>query len=72
MAGKPFKHARDSHDENHVMRNIILCNYLRFNGIYFPDMHVGFFSAAHSQADAEFFVETCKTALLDMRAQNLL
>jgi glutamate-1-semialdehyde-2,1-aminomutase len=72
MGDKPFQHARDCHDENHVMRNIMLCNYLRYMGVYFPDMHTGFFSAAHNQADAEFFVDTCKTALLDLRAQNLL
>ncbi len=72
MAGKPFTHARDSHDENHVLRNIMLCNYLRFNGVYFPDMHVGFFSASHTASDGEFFVDTCKRTLLDMRAQKLL
>jgi len=72
MGDKPFKHARDGHDENHVMRNIILCNYLRYMGIYFPDMHTGFFSASHSQADADLFVSKTKSALLDMRAQGLL
>lgn len=72
MGDKPFKHARDCHDDNHVLRNIILCNYLRYMGVYFPDMHTGFFSASHSQADADFFVAKCKAALLDMRAQRLL
>lgn len=72
MGDKPFGHARDGHDENHVVRNIMLCNYLRYMGVYFPDMHVGFFSAAHSQTDAEFLVETSKQALLDLRTQRLL
>ena len=72
MAYKPFKHARDCHEENHVMRNLMLCNCLRYMGVYAPDLHTGFFSAAHSPKDADFFVDSCKAVLLGMRAQSLL
>ena len=36
-----------------------------------PDMHIAFFSAAHSEADVDLFIEISQQVLLDMREQGL-
>lgn len=71
MGDKPFSHTRDAHDEMHAIRNVVYCNYMRHEGVYIPDLHIIFFSAAHSQDDANIFVETSKRVLSWMKAQEL-
>lgn len=71
MGDKPFTHTRDGHDESHAVRNIVYCNYMRHLGVYIPDLHIMFFSAAHSKADAETFIETSKQVLLTMKEQQM-
>jgi glutamate-1-semialdehyde 2,1-aminomutase len=71
LGDKKFSHSRDNHDDTHAIRNIIFCNYMRYEGIYFPDMHIVFFSDAHTQEDANLFVEISKKTLINMRDQGL-
>lgn len=68
---KPFSHARDMHDPVQGARNVIFCSYLRARGVSMPDMHIAFFSAAHSEADVDRFIEISQQVLLDMREQGL-
>jgi glutamate-1-semialdehyde-2,1-aminomutase len=71
MGDKPFCHTRDGHDEKHALRNVVYCNYMRHLGVYIPDLHIIFFSGAHTEADAEQFVETSKQVLLAMKEQQM-
>jgi glutamate-1-semialdehyde 2,1-aminomutase len=71
MGDKPFNHTRDAHDDKHALRNVVYCNYMRHEGVYIPDLHIIFFSDAHTDADAQQFVETSKQVLLAMKEQQL-
>ncbi len=72
MGDKPFGHTRDMHDKNHGTRNVIFSNYMRSHGIIIPDMHIIFFSAAHTDADADLFIDAAKQSLGEMRAAELI
>ena len=49
----------------------ILGNYMRYHGVYMPDLHMVFTSAAHTEEDADRIVEAFKTSLREMREDGL-
>jgi len=71
MGETPFSHFRSAKDPAHTLRNVVYSNYMRHLGVYIPDLHTIFFSDAHSQADAECFVETSKQVLAAMQDQGM-
>jgi glutamate-1-semialdehyde 2,1-aminomutase len=50
----------------------ILCNYLRYHGVYLPDLHTGFLSAAHTEEDADKIIDAIKTSLLEMSEDGMI
>jgi len=70
MGDAPFSHYRSGKDQTHTLRNVVYSNYMRHLGVYIPDLHTIFFSDAHTNADAEKFVETSKEVLICMQQQG--
>jgi glutamate-1-semialdehyde-2,1-aminomutase len=64
--------ARDLRGLDNLMRGEILGNYMRYHGVYMPDLHTVFTSAAHTDEDADRIVEAFETSLLEMREDGLL
>ena len=44
---------------------------MRYHGVYMPDLHMVFTSAAHTEEDADRIVEAFKTSLREMREDGL-
>lgn len=63
---------RDLRDIESLIKQEILCQYMRYNGVYLPDLHTGFISAVHTDADADKIIEAFKTSLNEMNDQGLL
>lgn len=66
------KQARDLRGLDNLLRGEILGGYMRYHGVYMPDLHTVFMSAAHTDEDAERVVEAFQTSLLEMREDGLL
>ena len=64
--------ARDLRGLDNLMRGEILGSYMRYHGVYMPDLHTVFTSAAHTDEDADRIVEAFETSLLEMREDGLL
>jgi glutamate-1-semialdehyde-2,1-aminomutase len=70
VAGDP-KNARDLRGLDNLLRGEILGNYMRYHGVYMPDLHTVFTSAVHTDEDADRIVEAFKNSLRDMREDGL-
>jgi glutamate-1-semialdehyde aminotransferase len=64
--------ARDLRGLDNLLRGEILGNYMRYHGVYMPDLHMIFTSAAHTDEDADRIVEAFRTSLLWMREDGLV
>jgi glutamate-1-semialdehyde 2,1-aminomutase len=64
--------ARDLRGLDNLLRGEILGGYMRYHGVYMPDLHTVFMSAAHTDEDAGRVVEAFQTSLLEMREDGLL
>jgi glutamate-1-semialdehyde-2,1-aminomutase len=64
--------ARDLRGLDNLLRGEILGTYMRYNGVYMPDLHMVFTSAVHTDEDADRIVEAFKTSLLQMREDGIL
>ncbi len=64
--------ARDLRELADLLRQEILCQYMRYHGVYLPDLHTVFMSAAHTREDADKVIEAFKQSLLDMRKDGHL
>jgi glutamate-1-semialdehyde aminotransferase len=71
VAGEPT-HARDLRGLDDLMRAELLGGYMRYHGVYMPDLHTVFMSAAHTDEDADRIIEAFETSLLEMREEGLL
>jgi glutamate-1-semialdehyde-2,1-aminomutase len=71
VAGEPTQ-SRDLRGLDNLMRGEILGNYMRYHGVYMPDLHTVFTSAAHTDEDADRIVAAFKTSLVEMREDGLL
>jgi glutamate-1-semialdehyde 2,1-aminomutase len=63
---------RDLRNVESLIKQEILCQYMRYNGVYLPDLHTGFISAVHTDQDADKIIDAFKTSLNEMNAQGLL
>jgi len=71
VQGEPTQ-ARDLRGLDNLLRGEILGNYMRYHGVYMPDLHTVFMSAAHTDEDADRVVLAFETSLLEMREDGLL
>ncbi len=69
--GEP-KHARDLRGLDNLLRGEILGAYMRYHGVYMPDLHTVFMSAVHSDEDADRVIGAFETSLLEMREDGAL
>ena len=54
------------------MRAEILGSYMRYHGVYLPDLHTVFMSSEHTDEDADRVIGAFETSLLEMREDGLL
>ena len=66
------KRPRDLRGLETLLMQEILCNYLRYHGVYIPDLHTGFLSFAHSEEDADKIIDAFKTSLQEMRQDGII
>jgi glutamate-1-semialdehyde 2,1-aminomutase len=71
VPGEP-KNARDLRGLDNLLRGEILGNYMRYHGVYMPDLHMIFTSAAHTDEDAERIIEAFQSSLREMREDGFL
>ena len=66
------KTPRDLRDIADLLRQEILCQYMRYHGVYLPDLHTVFMSAVHSEEDADKIIDAFKKSLVQMREDGHL
>jgi glutamate-1-semialdehyde-2,1-aminomutase len=71
IAGDP-EDPRDLRGLDNLVKAELLGNYMRYHGVYMPDLHTVFMSAAHSEEDADRVSEAFKASLVDMRQDGVL
>jgi glutamate-1-semialdehyde 2,1-aminomutase len=54
------------------VRTEILGSYMRYHGVYLPDLHTVFMSSEHTDEDADRVIGAFETSLLEMREDGLL
>ena len=69
--GEP-ENPRDLRSFDSAIKQEILCQYLRYNGVYLPDLHTGFISAVHTDEDADQIINGFKISLEEMNKEGLL
>ena len=62
---------RDLAGQNLVARGAFYPHLLK-NGVFIPDVHLGFLSAAHSEKDVGAVIQAHKNALMELRDLELL
>ena len=71
ISGAP-KSPRDLRGLETLIMQEILCNYMRYHGVYIPDLHTGFLSSAHTEEDADKIIDAFKTSLQEMREDGII
>ncbi len=71
VAAEPLN-PRELRGLDNLLRGEILGSYMRYHGVYLPDLHTVFTSAAHSEEDADLIIAAFETSLLEMREDGLL
>ena len=66
------KTPRDLRDIADMIKQEILCQYMRYHGVYLPDLHTVFMSAVHSEEDADKIIDAFKKSLIEMREDGHL
>ncbi|GAB4338361.1 MAG: glutamate-1-semialdehyde 2,1-aminomutase [Candidatus Abyssubacteria bacterium] len=69
--GKP-ESPRDLISPEGWQKGTALGNYMRYHGVYLPDLHTVFVSAAHTEEDIDKIIETFKKSLTEMKQDGLL
>jgi glutamate-1-semialdehyde 2,1-aminomutase len=63
---------RDLGGLENLVKGEILGNYMRYHGVYLPDLHTVFISSEHTEEDADKIIGAFETSLLEMREDGLL
>jgi glutamate-1-semialdehyde-2,1-aminomutase len=71
FSGEP-KNPRDLRGLDNLLKGEILGSYMRYHGVYMPDLHIVFVSAVHTDEDADRIIEAFKASLRDMREDGVL
>jgi glutamate-1-semialdehyde aminotransferase len=66
------KSPRDLRGVEGLVKQEILCQYMRYHGVYLPDLHTGFICSEHNEEDADRIVGAFKQSLLEMREDGWL
>ncbi|MFQ5699283.1 MAG: aspartate aminotransferase family protein [Myxococcota bacterium] len=70
VEGEP-SNPRDLRGLDNLLRGEILGNYMRYHGVYMPDLHTVFTSAVHTDEDGDRIVRAFQHSLRDMREDGL-
>ena len=62
---------RDLGGLENLVRGEILGNYMRYHGVYLPDLHTVFMSSEHTDEDADKVIKAFEVSLLEMREDGL-
>jgi glutamate-1-semialdehyde-2,1-aminomutase len=71
VSGEP-KSPRDLRGLDNLLKGEVLGSYMRYHGVYMPDLHIVFVSAVHTDEDADRIIDAFKTSLREMREDGLL
>ncbi len=71
VAAEPTN-ARDLRGLDNLLRGEVLGNYMRYHGVYMPDLHTVFMSAVHTEEDADRIIEAFEASLLEMQQDGML
>lgn len=71
ISGEP-KSYRELRDLEGMLKQEILCQYMRYHGVYLPDLHTVFISAVHTEEDAEKIIDAFKKSLLEMTEDGFI
>jgi glutamate-1-semialdehyde aminotransferase len=63
---------RDLRGLDNLIKGTALGNYMRYHGVYMPDLHVVFMSSAHTDEDADQIIDAFNTSLVEMREDGIL
>jgi len=63
---------RDLSGLENLVKGEILGNYMRYHGVYLPDLHTVFISSEHTDEDADTIIGVFQASLLEMREDGLL
>jgi glutamate-1-semialdehyde-2,1-aminomutase len=66
------KNPRDLRGVEGLVRQELLCQYMRYHGVYLPDLHTGFICSEHTEEDANTIVGAFKKSLLGMKEDGWL
>ena len=66
------KSPRDLRGLDNLMKGEVLGNYMRYHGVYMPDLHTVFISSEHTDEDADKIIDAFKTSLSEMKEDGLL
>lgn len=70
--GSEPKSPRDLRGLENIEKGEILGNYMRYHGVYIPDLHTVFMSAAHTEEDADRIVQAFEASLVEMKRDRVL
>jgi glutamate-1-semialdehyde-2,1-aminomutase len=71
ISGEP-KSPRDLRGLDNLIKGGALGNYMRYHGVYMPDLHIVFTSTAHTEEDADWVIDAFKKSLVDMREDGII
>jgi glutamate-1-semialdehyde 2,1-aminomutase len=57
---------------DNLMKGEALGHYMRYHGVYMPDLHTVFICSEHTDEDADKIIEAFKKSLLDMKEDGML
>ena len=63
---------RDLRGLDNLIKGGALGNYMRYHGVYMPDLHLVFMSTAHTDEDADRIIDAFNTSLVEMREDGIL
>ena len=55
-----------------LMKGEALGHYMRYHGVYMPDLHTVFICSEHTDEDADKIIEAFKKSLLDMKEDGMM
>ena len=67
-----LKSPRDLRELDNLMKGELLGNYMRYHGVYMPDLHTVFICSEHTDEDADKIIDAFKASLNDMKEDGML
>jgi len=67
-----LKSPRDLRELDNLMKGELLGNYMRYHGVYMPDLHTVFICSEHTDEDADKIIAAFKASLNDMKEDGML